>query len=389
MADNVIESDIDFIKDVTRLGGSSLKKCYQCATCSVVCSLSSDEKPFPRKEMIWAQWGLKDRLLSDPDVWRCYQCGDCSVYCPRGAKPGEVMGAIRNYSFRHYAFPGFMGKALGSAKYLPLLLAAPVILFLIILAHLGNLSSVPAGDIVFAKFLPHLYVDPIFITVSVLVAAATAIGITRFWKNMNKNNLQGKQYGKTSIVNSIVLAAEEVLTHNKFKKCDANNIRYSGHLIVFYGFLALFAVTTIVFFGLYVFGLELPLKLTNPVKILANIGAVALITGCTIAVYNRLVRKDKSGESYYYDWLFLIVLYAIGITGLLTELVRLSGYASAAYWSYFVHLVLVFFLIAYFPYSKFAHLIYRFAAIVYARYAGLSEPVAETTSETIETKNVA
>lgn len=387
MTAHMIESDIDFIRDVAKLGGGSLKKCFQCATCSVVCSLSSDDKPFPRKEMIWAQWGLKDKLLSDPDVWRCYQCGDCTVYCPRGAKPGEVMGAVRNYSFKNYAVPKFMGKILSSPKYLPLLFAVPVLLFLLVLQSIGALSAVPAGPISFTRF--DNYVDVIFIAVSVLVLLAIGTGISRFWKNMDRNNAHGARYGKTGILNSIVLAAAEVLTHKNFKKCDANNIRYTGHLATFYGFMALFVVTAIVFIGDRVFHMALPMSQTNPVKILANLGAVALIIGCAIAFYNRLVRTKQSGESYYYDWLFLGVLSLIGLTGLFTEIVRLAGIAPVAYWSYFVHLVFVFSLIAYFPYSKFAHLLYRFVAIIYAKYAGMDEPAEQEDTGEIETKGAA
>ena len=48
----VVEPDVGFIKEVKGLGGGDLKKCFQCATCSVACPIAPDNKPFPRKEMI-------------------------------------------------------------------------------------------------------------------------------------------------------------------------------------------------------------------------------------------------------------------------------------------------------------------------------------------------
>ncbi|MCK7469520.1 MAG: hypothetical protein MZU95_00985 [Desulfomicrobium escambiense] len=43
----MVEPDLKFIKDLGILGGEDLKKCYQCATCSVVCPISPGQQALP------------------------------------------------------------------------------------------------------------------------------------------------------------------------------------------------------------------------------------------------------------------------------------------------------------------------------------------------------
>jgi len=359
-----VKPDSKFVKEVIGLGGESLKKCFQCSTCSVVCSLSPDEKPFPRKEMIWAQWGLKDRLVGDPAIWLCHQCNDCSVHCPRDAGPGNVLAALRNYSFGYYAIPRFLGKAFRSPKYLPLLLAFPVALFLLLLGATGNLE-IPEGKIVFEKFAPHIIVDPVFLVLVALVLIVVIVSLSRFWKDLRASAGSAgcsiiDVFRRSALPNLI-----ELLLHKKFNECGSARIKMVSHMAIFYGCLAFALVTTSVFIGTYGFDLELPMSSYHPMKIIANVGAVAVVIGCLLVVYMRLRGGKDVGNSSYFDWNLIILVLMVTVLGILTEVLRLVEVATAAYVLYFIHLVFVFYGIAYFPYSKLAHLLYRSLAIVY------------------------
>ncbi len=373
----VVEPDVGFVRDLQELGGDTLKKCYQCATCSVVCPISPDDKPFPRKEMIWAQWGLKDKLIGNPDIWLCHNCNDCSAYCPRGAKPGEVLAAARNYSFQYYAWPKFLGKALANKKSLPWLFAIPaaIFLFLIFMAY-GKTSAEP-GKIVFSKFLPVLYVDAVFIPTALFAIVAFVIGLKKFLTEMNG----GTMPPVGGILKSLKNVLPVILKHDKFKECTENKDRYYGHLGILYGFLGLFVVTNLVFVMMDIFHMEDPFSLLNPVKILANLSALALIGGLAVVLYNRWKTRETSGLGTYYDWLFLLVLLGVALTGIFSELMRLAGIGALAYLCYYLHLICIFFLFAYAPFSKFAHLAYRTTAMAYADYVGRELPVEEGESE--------
>src|SRR5512138_2899158 len=105
-----ISPDRTLLAAVLGSGGEDLRKCMQCATCSAVCELADAQHPGPRKEMLWAQWGLRERLMGDPDLWLCHQCNDCTRRCPRGARPGDVMAALRRECVVHYATPRAFGR---------------------------------------------------------------------------------------------------------------------------------------------------------------------------------------------------------------------------------------------------------------------------------------
>ncbi|MFH1859785.1 MAG: quinone-interacting membrane-bound oxidoreductase complex subunit QmoC [bacterium] len=369
MAD-VIKPDLKVVKQIISSGGESLKKCYQCATCSVVCNLSPDDSPFPRKEMINAQWGLKDKLVSDPDIWLCHQCGDCTAYCPRGAKPGEVIGAVRKLTIGHYAFPKFLAAMVGDMKYLPLLIAFPMLFLLAVLGATGHLH-IPEGEIVFGHLMPHTIVDAVFVPVFMFAAIVFAGGVLRFWKDIH-----GQCKDKCSLISlipSIISVKLDILSHKKFRKCEVNKGRSLAHMGVLYGFIGLAITTALAVFYLYIMGKHSPYALTSPLKIIGNISAISLLLGISFVIINRFSVKAQAGIGSYFDWLFIGVIYAVVLTGILAEVTRLADMAILAYPIYFLHLVSVFFLFFYAPYSKLAHMVYRTIALVYAKKIGRKE----------------
>jgi quinone-modifying oxidoreductase subunit QmoC len=66
----------------------------------------------------------------------------------------------------------------------------------------------------------------------------------------------------------------------------------------------------------------------------------------------------------------IAVIFGVCVTGILAEVVRLANAAVFAYIMYFTHLVFIFVLFAYAPFSKMAHMVYRTMAMVFARHAG-------------------
>lgn len=389
MVDEYIKPDLEFIKQIKSSGGDTVKKCFQCATCSVVCPQAPDDNPFPRKEMIWAQWGLKDRLIRDPDVWICHYCGDCSTHCPRGAKPGEVLNAIRQQSISYFSTPGFLTGVVGNKSMLPALFLIPAIIFFGIL----GIKGIPKGEIIFAKVFPQLtFIDPLFGLLAMFIIASAGGGSLKMWKEMKSTFPPLK---KKSIVGSIITTVFDIFRHTKFYDCTVNRDRGLAHMFTFYGFVFLFITTMLIavaewvhilagvdFWNYKVFGDHVvsvtPMQLSNPVKILGNVGALVLLVGVSLVSINRFRKEDKGA---YFDWLLIITIFGLVLTGIQTELARLAGSAVGAYSIYALHLVFIFVLFAYLPFSKLAHMFYRTVALVYLEYSGRAEPVVLVTEK--------
>lgn len=381
-----IEPDLDFIRSLSREVGETFKMCIQCGTCSATCLNSPDPEPFPRKEMIWASWGMKDRLISDPDVWLCYQCNDCSTRCPRGARPGDVLAAMRRETVQHYAIPRFFAKWVNQPQCIPLLLGIPVALLslaLVLKAPIERFLGLAGGDVSerivypYSSVFPHWLLNSFFFFFTSLVIVALVFGVRRFWRGMLSTLPPERARAPArGMAASIATALKSVITHEKFSTCTRARTRRWAHLCVFFGFLALTMVTTWVITArinpliqeefIYPFGFW------NPWKILANAGGIAILAGCALIIKDRLTEDEQAGSGTYFDWALIVTLLSVVLTGFVTEVLHYVRLEPHRHLAYFVHLVFVFTLLMYLPYSKFAHMIYRTTALVFAERTGRS-----------------
>ena len=95
-----------------------------------------------------------------------------------------------------------------------------------------------------------------------------------------------------------------------------------------------------------------------------SIGTRAI--GSLLLIKNRLSKTD--GTTSYKDWYLLGLVFGVGITGMLTEMLRLGGLEFLTYATYYLHLIIIFNLFAFLPFSKMAHFVYRTVAMAYADY---------------------
>ncbi len=378
-----IDPDLDFIRAISVQGAEAYKKCFQCGTCSATCPLSPESHPFPRKEMAWAAWGMRDRLLRDPDVWLCHQCNDCSTRCPRGGRPGEVLAAVRRESVFYYATPRFLARIMNERKHIPLRLGIPVVLLLLAMLMRDSIGNAlgfapPTGEEIvysYSPMFPHWLLNGFFGLFGLYALFAIVIGVVRFWRALSTGDAWwGGTAPPKGLGASIFATFKKVITHDNFTKCKARNSRAVAHFLLMFGFAALTAVTLWVITGgfnpLIRSDFVYPFSFWSPWKLLANIGGVAVIIGCVLMIWERLTDRQNAGFSLFFDWAFLWTLFAVVFTGFAAEALHYLRMVPHRHVAYFIHLVFVFSLLIYLPYSKFAHVFYRFTAMVFAERIG-------------------
>jgi citrate/tricarballylate utilization protein len=135
------------------------------------------------------------------------------------------------------------------------------------------------------------------------------------------------------------------------------------HHLTFYGFMLCFAATSVATLYHYLLGWPAPYALPSLPKLLGVVGGVSLLVGACGLAWLNLRRHPEHGDSAQkpMDLGFIALLALISASGLLLWLL---GSTAAMPLMLAIHLGAVMALFLTLPYGKFAHGIFRTAALL-------------------------
>ena len=364
------------LAEIRKLGAFDLEACYSCGTCSAICPLSKEDASFPRRMIRYAMLGLEKRILAAPEPWLCYYCGECSETCPRQAEPAALMMALRRFATRKYSL-GRMADAIYSslASVFTWLLLSAVALVLVLLAIDPGMNR---REFDFQSFIP---LDPIHWAGLVLVGFIVLVAAIQVWilyRNLRSGlpvrrdrdvgpgavppaGADALKAGQAGI--SAWKALGESVVQKRFGECDDGQWRRLAHMAVSWGFMGMFLATIII--GAVDFHwLHWPRWVS---LVVGSVSGVVCSLGLGYYIYLRLAKKTAVGRySHPSDWVFLLLLALSVLSGFVIVGFRFLGLPMAAYATAVFHLVVVFDLLVTFPFSKFAHVVYRPVALWFA-----------------------
>ena len=301
----------------------------------------------------------------------CHNCGACLHACQYAA-PHEfdvniprVMAQVRKETYITYAWPksfGALYKSNGISVSMAVSLS--IIFFLLLSALLnGSLFSGPLNGNFYAIF-SHNTLVVMFGVVFGFSLIAILVGIVDFWRGISAGAISAS---------AAVEATHDALTLKYLggghgDGCNNEDDAFSlwrkyFHHFTFYGFMLCFASTSVATIYHYFFDWHAPYALSSLPVILGTLGGIGLLVGPVGLLYLNLQRNSAHGDASQkpMDRAFIVLLFLISASGLLLLAYRDSA-AMASLLAIHLGFVMGFFLTM--PYGKFAHGLYRVAALL-------------------------
>jgi nitrate reductase gamma subunit len=265
--------------------------------------------------------------------------------------------AIQKYSWGNISNVMYTRKTIfyGALATLSLFIASIMLMFhgQISLSRVDLFSFIPMDTVDKAGLIMGAFIG--------ISALANLVIMNRYLSKHTKNspapiNIR-RMHSTLATLRKVIV--EEVAIQKSLHTCTdtyADRNRYWAHMFLVWGFVGLMVATTLDYM-IDAYGISLSMYVPRGLGIVSGL---VLIYGSAYFVYKRLEGKEEYATyTHFTDWVFLLLLLVVGVTGFLLDLFVLEDMPMLAYATYVLHLILVFDLLITAPFTKFAHAIYR------------------------------
>jgi ferredoxin len=356
-----IRVDPRLINDLEKYGATDVKKCYHCGNCAATCPFSQEPHTIPRRSMRFLQMGLREKLRGTTEPWLCYYCGECSDQCPREAQPGETMMSLRRWLLGEYDITGIARLFYRSWQSE----IGAVILVALVSGLAFFLFGSSAGDIhVYSgagAFLPAESIHHFDLILWCCLATLLLLNAVHMWWLILGRS--GRSYPLWSYVRALYLLPLHFFTQKRYRECE-KKIPWTVHIAIMLSWVTMEVL--IVFF--------LDRMQAGPAVVwLAHgfgyLAALGLLGGAAYALAGRLRKVETHyRNSHVTDWVFLVLILYVALTGVVQHVLHRSGAETAANYAYVAHLMgVVPLVVVQIPFGKLSHMIYRPLAVYFAQ----------------------
>lgn len=301
----------------------------------------------------------------------CHNCGACLHAC-QYAPPHEfavnvpqAMAVVRRRTYTDYAWPKAAGKLYErNGLVLSLATAVGLALFLVLAVLLkGSLTHTPLDSNFYAVF-PHNLMASMFGVVFGFAVLALGLGVARFWRDVSPGAASAAATSE-AVQDALQL---KYLDGGHGEGCNDADDRFTlwrrrFHHFTFYGFMLCFAATCVATLYHYLLDMRAPYPVDSLPVMLGTAGGIGLLIGPAGLLWLNLRRDPKQGDAAQkpMDRGFIALLFFTSLTGLALLAWRQTPAMPTLL---AVHLGVVMALFLTLPYGKFAHGVFRGAALL-------------------------
>lgn len=304
----------------------------------------------------------------------CHNCGACLHACQYAAPHAfavnvpQAMAKVRGQTYAEYAWPARFGQLYRrNGTFVAVALALALSLFLLLALQVSGtlLPGRLAGD--FYAVFPHNTLALLFGGVFSAAGVALGVALRRFWRTVSPAQARQPANGALQEAASAVLTLK-YLDGGHGQGCNNADDRYTlwrrrYHHLTFYGFMLCFAATVVATGYHYLLGLHAPYPLLSLPVVLGTLGGIGLIVGPAGLLALNLRRAPEHGDAAQrpMDRAFILLLLLVSTTGMALLALRDTEVMAILL---AVHLGTVMALFVTLPYGKFAHGLFRSAALL-------------------------